>query len=108
MQRACWVPEARANSSTDLPPLTETLDEVRASFEQWRTWVVRGGGRLVGSVRGRVSPLDPTVWESGRLMVAPDLQGRGLGRSLLEHAEAAAPAGCATWWMLVSNAACST
>ena len=99
LQRACWVPEARANASTDLPPLTETLAEVRASFEQWRTWVVRGGGRLVGSVRGRVSPLDPTVWESGRLMVAPDLQGRGLGRSLLEHAEAAAPAGCATWWI---------
>ncbi|WP_411283245.1 tRNA (guanosine(37)-N1)-methyltransferase TrmD [Lapillicoccus sp.] len=99
LQRACWVPEARANASTDLPPLTETLDEVRASFEQWRTWLVRGGGRLVGSVRGRVSPLDPTVWESGRLMVAPDLQGRGLGRALLAHAEAAAPSGCATWWI---------
>ena len=99
LQRACWVPEARANASTDLPPLTESLDEVRASFEQWRTWVVRGAGRLVGSVRGRVSPLDPGMWESGRLMVAPDLQGRGLGRALLAHAEAAAPAGCATWWI---------
>jgi len=39
------------------------------------------------------------MWESGRLMVAPDLQGRGLGRALLAHAEAAAPAGCATWWI---------
>jgi tRNA (guanine37-N1)-methyltransferase len=36
---------------------------------------------------------DGTDWEIGRLMVAPDLQGRGLGRWLLERAEAAAPTG---------------
>ena len=40
-------------------------------------------GRIVASVRGRVRPADPTFWEVGRLMVAPDLQGRGLGRELL-------------------------
>ena len=32
--------------------------------------------RLVGAVRGR---LDGDVWHIGRLMVAPDLRGRGLG-----------------------------
>ena len=56
-------------------------------------------GRLVASVRGRVRPEDPTVWETGRLMVAPDLQGRGIGHALLEYAEAAAPAGTRRFWV---------
>jgi tRNA (guanine37-N1)-methyltransferase len=31
------------------------------------------------------------VWDVGRVMTAPDLQGRGLGRFLLGAIEAAAP-----------------
>jgi tRNA (guanine37-N1)-methyltransferase len=51
--------------------------------------VARLGSRLVGSVRGEVR--DEDVWFLGRLMVAPDQQGRGLGSSLLAAAEASAP-----------------
>ena len=80
----------------DIPPLVETLDELRASLaagSAWHTWVVRDGdGRLVASVRGRLAEGDAGAfegrgeWEIGRLMVAPDLTGRGLGRALLRHA----------------------
>ncbi len=97
--RACWVPEGRAAGSWEIPPLRESLDELTASFGDWTTWVVRAAGRLVGSVRGRVAPGDEHTWETGRLMVAPDLQGRGLGRALLAHSEAAAPATVRTWWI---------
>jgi tRNA (guanine37-N1)-methyltransferase len=38
-------------------------------------------------VRGR---LEGDSWDIGRIMVAPDLQGRGLGRALLEHIQAVA------------------
>lgn len=90
LQRACWVQEALANDSlAAIPPLHESIDDVRAWLGTWSTWVVRSEGRLVGAVRGR---LEGTAWEVGRLMVAPDLQGRGLGRVLLAHVEAAAPA----------------
>jgi tRNA (guanine37-N1)-methyltransferase len=88
LQLACWVKEAQANETLDIPPLNEDLDAVRASLAQWTTFVVRSQGRLVGSVRGR---LDGDVWHIGRLMVAPDLRGRGLGRWLLQCVEAAAP-----------------
>ena len=44
------------------------------------TFVARSAGRLVGAVRGR---LHGGAWDIGRLMVAPDLQGRGSGRMLL-------------------------
>ncbi|MEP6631617.1 MAG: GNAT family N-acetyltransferase, partial [Lapillicoccus sp.] len=99
LQRACWVDEGRLAGSFAIPPLTEGLDDVLASFESWTTWVVRAGGRLVASVRGRVAPDDPATWETGRLMVAPDLAGRGLGRALLAYAESAAPAEVQRLWL---------
>ncbi|SDO71777.1 tRNA (Guanine37-N(1)-) methyltransferase [Pedococcus dokdonensis] len=99
LQRACWVSEARANDTHDIPPLLESAEEVAAGLREWQTWVVRAGGRLVASVRTRSKPGDATVWQISRLMVAPDLQGRGLGRALLAHAEAQAPAGTAAYWL---------
>lgn len=88
LQLACWVTEAHANPGVDIPPLRETLDDVSAWLREWTTFVVRAEGRLVGAVRGRLAG---DTWDVGRLMVAPDLRGRGLGRWLLSHVEAAAP-----------------
>ena len=88
LQRCCWVDEAIANNTLEIGALHETLADVRAWLDEWSTWVVRIGGRLVGAVRARQ---EGTTWEIGRLMVAPDLSGRGLGRWLLALAEAAAP-----------------
>jgi tRNA (guanine37-N1)-methyltransferase len=89
LQRACWVQEAIVNERLDIPALHETLEDVRADLERWTTYVVRSTGRLVAGVRGR---LDGDVWDIGRIMVAPDLQGRGLGRRLLEYIQEVAPA----------------
>ena len=88
LQRCCWVEEAIANETLDIVALHESLDDVRRWMAEWTTWCVRIGGRLVGVVRAR---REGTVWEIGRLMVAPDLAGRGLGRWLLGIADAAAP-----------------
>ena len=93
LQRCCWVAEAIANDMLDIAALHETLDDVRAWISEWSTWCVRVNGRLVGAVRAR---RDDTAWEIGRLMVAPDCEGRGLGRWLLRYAEHQAPADVAT------------
>lgn len=100
LQRACWVTEQQANPDVSIPPLHEDLEDVRAWLGEWTVFVLRRAGRLVGAVRAR---LDGEAWEIGRLMVAPDLQGQGLGRRLLEYAEAAAP-GEATSYRLVTGA----
>jgi tRNA (guanine37-N1)-methyltransferase len=99
LQRACWVGEARLAGSFDIPPLTETLEDLVGSLDVWTTWVARSAGRLVAAVRGRTALGDPRTWESGRLMVAPDLAGRGLGRALLAHSEAAAPGDVTRFWI---------
>jgi tRNA (guanine37-N1)-methyltransferase len=88
LQLACWVSEALANRTLDIPPLREDVADVRDWLTRWTTFVVESGSRLVGGVRGR---LVGDLWEVGRLMVAPDLRGRGLGRFLLRHVESAAP-----------------
>ena len=99
LQRACWVREGlAARGRWVVPPLADELDDVLRALGEWTTFAVRvpatGGapGRLVASVRARRHPDDATRWEVGRLMVAPDLQGRGLGRELLALAESLAPA----------------
>ena len=105
LQRACWVQEALANDSlADIPALHESLEDVLDWMTTWSTWVVRSEGRLVGAVRGRLeeTPAGP-VWDIGRVMVAPDLQGRGLGRVLLAHIEAVADPG-ATAYVLFTGA----
>ena len=89
LQRCCWVEEAVLNDTLDIPALHETLEDLRDWVKTWSVWVLRDGHRLVGAVRARP---EGDSWELGRLMVAPDLAGRGLGRMLLAHAEAQAPA----------------
>ena len=94
LMRACWVQEALANDTLDIPALRESLDDVRASLESTTTWVARSAGRMVGAVRTARHDDD---WFIGRLCVVPDLQGHGLGRRLLEHAESTAPRGIRTF-----------
>ncbi|WP_370970506.1 GNAT family N-acetyltransferase [Amycolatopsis sp. cg9] len=89
LQRCCWVQEALLNDTLDIPALHESLEDVRDWTKTWSVWVLRDGHRLIGAVRAR---LEAGTWELGRLMVAPDFAGRGLGRRLLAHAEAQAPA----------------
>jgi tRNA (guanine37-N1)-methyltransferase len=88
LQRACWVQEAQANPGVTIPALGESLADVEAYIGSWLTFVVRFHGRLVGAVRAQQ---EGEVWDIARVMVAPDLQGRGLGRFLLEYVELAAP-----------------
>lgn len=88
LQLACWVAEALTNETLGIPALHESLADVEHGIAVQQTWVVREGPRLVGSVRGKVSG---DAWEVGRLMVAPDLAGRGLGRFLLTWIEEHAP-----------------
>ncbi|RDI65074.1 GNAT family N-acetyltransferase [Nocardia pseudobrasiliensis] len=89
LQRCCWVPEAIINETLDIASLHETHDEVLAWATTCTTLVMREHGRLVGAVRGGVE--GDTDWHIGRLMVAPDRAGHGLGKHLLGLIEDLAP-----------------
>jgi GNAT superfamily N-acetyltransferase len=90
LQRAAYVTEAAAHNDPYLPPLVQTLAELEAELSDpdVAAFGVRDGGRLIGSVRlRRVGQMV----ELGRLIVAPDRQGHGLGTRLLLHAETVFP-----------------
>lgn len=89
VQRAAFISEGRAYN-LDIPPLTETLDEIRAAIGASTVVGAFLGPRLVGSARLNV---DGTIGWVSRVAVAPDQQGRGLGRRLVTGAMEAAPDG---------------
>jgi tRNA (guanine37-N1)-methyltransferase len=90
LTRACWLQELWANPGVLIPALEESFEDAVRGLEEWTTFVAVAGGRIVGSTRGQLAG-DGTVWDVGRVMAAPDLQGRGLGRYLLRLIEDAAP-----------------
>jgi tRNA (guanine37-N1)-methyltransferase len=89
LQRAAFVTEARLNGSLELPPLTETLAELTASLDDAVVLVARQRGRLIAAVRGERRP--EHRWYVSRLVVAPDLQGQGIGSLLMDRIEDLAP-----------------
>jgi ribosomal protein S18 acetylase RimI-like enzyme len=84
IQRAAFVSEAQIYGSADMPPLTQTLEELEAELRESDGWVARIDGRLVGALRSREAD---GLLLIGRIAIAPDQQGAGIGRALLEAAE---------------------
>lgn len=84
LQRAAFVSEAQIYGSVDMPPLTQTLEAVQAELADCYGWTARVGARIVGALRGRI---DGDLLLVGRIAIAPDMQGEGIGRGLLDVAE---------------------
>ncbi|MFI6450603.1 GNAT family N-acetyltransferase [Streptosporangium amethystogenes] len=89
VQRAAYVGEAQLYGDPFIAPLVESAGQVRRAVETAIVLVARDRTRIVGAIRGRMSGTTCLV---GRLVVAPDRQGAGIGGALLAalHDEAAA------------------
>ena len=87
LQRAAYVTEARLYGEPHLPPLTETPADLRAAMAAGTLFLAArrpGSGRIIGAGRARV---DGDTCHIGRLAVAPDAQGRGVGTALIAELE---------------------
>lgn len=80
LQRAAYVSEAQLYGDPYIPPLVESVQQVRKAIETGLVLKAVEAGRIVGAVRGALSGTTCLV---GRLVVAPDRQGEGLGTALL-------------------------
>ncbi|WP_239107994.1 GNAT family N-acetyltransferase [Microbispora siamensis] len=88
LQRAAYVTEAQLYGDPFIAPLVESLDQVRTVIETGVVLKATDGGRVVGAVRGQMSGSTCLV---GRLVVAPDRQGQGIGSGLLAAMHEAVP-----------------
>lgn len=85
LQRLAYQSEAAIYPGCALPPLTETLEEVREDFARKTVLKATLDGRIIGAVR--VGEQDGTCHIS-RLIVHPAHQNRGLGTRLMQAVEA--------------------
>jgi ribosomal protein S18 acetylase RimI-like enzyme len=80
VQRAAYVTEAQRYGDPFLPPLTQSLGELVQDVRAGRRLVALRGHRVVGAIRGEECH---GLLHVGRLAVAPDQQGAGIGTGLL-------------------------
>ncbi len=96
LQRAAFVSEAQEYGDPMLPPLRETLEQVRAVIADALAVVLVAevgadgsagrAGRLVGAARLHLPPPHGDAGRPGqvsRVAVAPDVQGAGIGSRLM-------------------------
>lgn len=84
LQRAAFVQEALIYRDPDMPALTQSLEELESELSDNLGCVALVGERVVGAARARASA---DVLLVGRIAIAPDMQGEGLGSALLEAVE---------------------
>ncbi len=88
LQRLCYRSEAELYEDWSIPPLTQTLAELLAEYDDHEILVARLGNEVVGSVRGRQ---DDGTGYVGRLVVHPRIQRRGIGGRLMRELEGRFP-----------------
>lgn len=82
LRRAAFVTEAQLYDDPHIPPLTQTLAELRDDLARDDVVTIGAweGHRMIGSVRVEIEGEKATL---GRLAVAPDKQARGIGTEML-------------------------
>ena len=89
LQCLAYQSEARLLNNPKIPPLKQTISEVKKEFENSVFLkALDGFEAIVGSVRAYSR--DGTLY-IGKLIVHPDLQGQGIGTSLLKEIEKVCP-----------------
>jgi phosphoribosylanthranilate isomerase len=85
LQKLAYQSEAELNDDYNIPPLTQTFEQIEAEFEKSIFLKAALNGQIIGSVRAYQK--DETCY-IGRLIVHPDAQNRGLGSRLVKAIEA--------------------
>ena len=88
LQKIVFLNEAEMYDDYTLTPLRQTLDDLQADFQRRVFLKAVVGGRIVGSIRGR---LEGDAADVGWLVVHPYFWGRGIGPRLVGEIEASFP-----------------
>ena len=84
LQKIAFLSEAKCINDNSLPPLRQTITEIRDEFGHSAFLKATLGAQIVGSVRAELRDGTCTI---KKLIVHPDYQNRGIGSLLLADIE---------------------
>lgn len=84
IQKSAYQSEAERYNNYDIPPLKQTIVEIRNQFKTHIFLKVTLEGKIIGTVRG--CKKNKTCYV-GRLCVHPDMQNQGIGTALMKKIE---------------------
>ena len=85
LQKLAFRSEAAIYTEYNIPPLTESIEDMMAYFQKRTFLKATIDGRMVGSVNGYTQNGTGYI---GRLIVHPDFQNQGIGTKLMHAIEA--------------------
>ncbi|MFC1895793.1 GNAT family N-acetyltransferase [Thermodesulfobacteriota bacterium] len=88
LQKLAYQSEARIYDDYSIPPLTQTLEQMRDDFDRQRVLKASIADRIIGSVRAYRHEGTCFI---GRLIVHPDFQKKGIGTGLMQAIEGGFP-----------------
>lgn len=86
LQKLAFISEAKIYNDFSIPPLLQTLNEIKEDFKSYIFLKYVEDGKIIGSVRGHIEN-DVCIVE--RLIVSDNFQGRGIGTNLMNKIEKA-------------------
>ncbi|WP_345241939.1 GNAT family N-acetyltransferase [Pontibacillus salipaludis] len=84
LQKEAYLQEAKRYNDYTIQPLTQTLDQVRADFEEAFILKYVHNNQVIGSARAKK---EGGTCHIGKVMVHPDFQKQGIGRALMNEIE---------------------
>lgn len=84
LQKLAFTREARLHNNYNIQPMTQSLEEVEAEYKTKIFLKIEDGSKIIGSVRANLNGEECWV---NKLMVHPEYQCRGIGKSLLLEIE---------------------
>ena len=88
LQKAAYLSEAELHNDFEIPPLTQTLDELINDFKFKKFIKILDGSKIIASGQAR---LEKDTCHIGRMAVWPEWQGKGIGSKLLAELEKVYP-----------------
>ena len=84
LQKLAYISEAEICNDFSIPPLLQTIEEIKEEYRNRVFLKVINDGKIVGSVRAHMQ--DDTCY-IGKLIVHPGFQNNGIGTTLLREIE---------------------
>jgi GNAT superfamily N-acetyltransferase len=89
LQKIAFQEEAELYKQLHIPPLEQTIDNIREEYNEMIFLKAQIDNRIIGSVRAKFT--NGETCYVGRLIVHPDFQNKGIGGQLMNEIEKCFP-----------------